>query len=120
MIHTLPCIRYTAQVNDACFNFKLRLGLSAETSGGLLTMCVVWRFVCVRWLTHFAYCPRPLPPPSALSCRKWMVGLRTSSVMWWRAQARPASCRQRAALLVIAAECVTRSVSENAQIVETW
>ena len=38
VIHTLPCIRFTAAVNDACFNFKLREGLSAETSGGLLAM----------------------------------------------------------------------------------
>jgi hypothetical protein len=38
VIHTLPCIRYTAAVNDTCFNFKLREGLSAETSGGLLAM----------------------------------------------------------------------------------
>jgi hypothetical protein len=37
-IHTLPCIRFAAAVNDACFNFKLREGLSAETSGGLLAM----------------------------------------------------------------------------------
>ena len=38
VIHTLPCIRFAAAVNDACFNFKLREGLSAETSGGLLAM----------------------------------------------------------------------------------
>jgi hypothetical protein len=38
VIHTLPCIRFTAAVNDSCFNFKLREGLSAETSGGLLAM----------------------------------------------------------------------------------
>ena len=47
VIHTLPCIRHTAAVNDACLNFKLRLGLSAETSGGLLAMCVLWRCVHV-------------------------------------------------------------------------
>ncbi len=40
VIHTLPCIRFAAAVNDTCFNFKLREGLSAETSGGLLAMCV--------------------------------------------------------------------------------
>ena len=38
VIHTLPCIRFAAAVNDTCFNFKLREGLSAETSGGLLAM----------------------------------------------------------------------------------
>lgn len=38
VIHTLPCIRFTAAVNDSCFNFKLREGLSAETSGGLLAI----------------------------------------------------------------------------------
>ncbi len=41
VIHTLPCIRFTAAINDSCFNFKLREGLSAETSGGLLAMCAV-------------------------------------------------------------------------------
>jgi selenide,water dikinase len=36
LLHTVPCIRNTLKVNDDVFNFRLRLGYSAETSGGLL------------------------------------------------------------------------------------
>jgi selenide,water dikinase len=35
-IHTLPCLAGTPQVNDHVFNFRLRDGYSAETSGGLM------------------------------------------------------------------------------------
>lgn len=35
-IHTLPCIANTPKVNDKVWSFKLTIGLSAETSGGLL------------------------------------------------------------------------------------
>ena len=35
-IHTLPCIAGTAAVNDAVFDFRLGVGYSAETSGGLM------------------------------------------------------------------------------------
>lgn len=94
VIHTLPCIRFTAAVNDACFNFKLREGLSAETSGGLLAMCVMPLFVPVVAVdvTPFAFCPRPLRPPSARRCKKWTVGLLMSSATSLRALASPASC----------------------------
>jgi len=35
-LHTLPCIANTLKVNDKILNFQLRIGYSAETSGGLL------------------------------------------------------------------------------------
>jgi selenide, water dikinase len=35
-IHSLPCLKGTREVNDQVHNFRLRLGYSAETSGGLL------------------------------------------------------------------------------------
>lgn len=35
-LHTLPVIANTLKVNDEVFNFRLRAGFSAETSGGLL------------------------------------------------------------------------------------
>lgn len=35
-IHTLPCLRRAMAVNDEIFNFRLRVGYSAETSGGLM------------------------------------------------------------------------------------
>jgi selenide, water dikinase len=35
-IHTLPCIRGTPTVNNQVHNFRLLLGYSAETSGGLM------------------------------------------------------------------------------------
>ena len=35
-LHTLPCIAGTPDVNDKVFDFRLRAGKSAETSGGLL------------------------------------------------------------------------------------
>lgn len=38
-IHTLPCIAGTPRVNNEIFNFRLLLGYSAETSGGLM-VCV--------------------------------------------------------------------------------
>lgn len=34
--HTLPCIAGTKDVNDKVFNFRLTVGYSAETSGGLM------------------------------------------------------------------------------------
>jgi selenide,water dikinase len=37
-IHTLPIIDHMAHVNDNVFNFRLKEGYSAETSGGLLVM----------------------------------------------------------------------------------
>ena len=36
ILHTLPLIEKTKQVNDHIFNFRLTVGYSAETSGGLL------------------------------------------------------------------------------------
>ena len=36
ILHTLPCIEKTKVVNDRVFNFRLSVGYSAETSGGLL------------------------------------------------------------------------------------
>ena len=38
-IHTLPCIKRTAAVNSQVHNFRLLLGYSAETSGGLM-ICI--------------------------------------------------------------------------------
>ncbi|GKZ00647.1 hypothetical protein MPSEU_001016900 [Mayamaea pseudoterrestris] len=38
-IHTLPCIAGTTKINNEVFDFRLLLGYSAETSGGLL-ICV--------------------------------------------------------------------------------
>jgi selenide,water dikinase len=35
-LHTLPFIKNTLTVNDEVFNFRLRIGYSAETSGGLM------------------------------------------------------------------------------------
>jgi len=35
-LHTLPCIANTMKVNDKIFDFRLKTGYSAETSGGLL------------------------------------------------------------------------------------
>ena len=35
-IHTLPCISGTPAVNDEVFDFRLLVGYSAETSGGLM------------------------------------------------------------------------------------
>jgi len=35
-LHTLPCIANTLKVNDEIFDFRLRTGYSAETSGGLM------------------------------------------------------------------------------------
>lgn len=35
-IHTLPCLKKAAAVNDNAFDFRLTKGYSAETSGGLL------------------------------------------------------------------------------------
>jgi len=35
-LHTLPVIANTLKVNDEIFNFRLKVGYSAETSGGLL------------------------------------------------------------------------------------
>lgn len=35
-LHTLPCIKKTAAINKEVFNFRLTVGYSAETSGGLL------------------------------------------------------------------------------------
>jgi selenide, water dikinase len=35
-LHTLPLIANTLKVNDEVFNFRLKVGYSAETSGGLL------------------------------------------------------------------------------------
>mmetsp|Transcript_12852 Transcript_12852/g.30054 ORF Transcript_12852/g.30054 Transcript_12852/m.30054 type:complete len:353 (-) Transcript_12852:331-1389(-) len=35
-LHTLPCIANTLKVNDEILNFRLRVGYSAETSGGLM------------------------------------------------------------------------------------
>ena len=35
-LHTLPFIKKTLAVNDEVFNFRLRIGYSAETSGGLM------------------------------------------------------------------------------------
>mmetsp|Transcript_14154 Transcript_14154/g.39144 ORF Transcript_14154/g.39144 Transcript_14154/m.39144 type:complete len:335 (-) Transcript_14154:2533-3537(-) len=35
-LHTLPCLANSMKVNDDVFNFRLRTGYSAETSGGLL------------------------------------------------------------------------------------
>lgn len=35
-LHTLPCVAGTPRVNNEIFNFRLLLGYSAETSGGLL------------------------------------------------------------------------------------
>lgn len=35
-LHTLPCIAGTKAVNDTVFNFRLSVGYSAETSGGLM------------------------------------------------------------------------------------
>mmetsp|Transcript_40231 Transcript_40231/g.97181 ORF Transcript_40231/g.97181 Transcript_40231/m.97181 type:complete len:328 (-) Transcript_40231:766-1749(-) len=35
-LHTIPCIRNTLKVNDDVFDFRLKVGYSAETSGGLL------------------------------------------------------------------------------------
>ena len=36
ILHTLPLIEKTKEVNDHIFNFRLTVGYSAETSGGLL------------------------------------------------------------------------------------
>ncbi len=36
VLHTLPLIANTSKVNDQVFNFRLKVGYSAETSGGLL------------------------------------------------------------------------------------
>lgn len=36
VLHTMPCIANTLKVNDDVFDFRLRDGYSAETSGGLL------------------------------------------------------------------------------------
>lgn len=35
-LHTLPFIKNTLAVNDEVLNFRLRIGYSAETSGGLM------------------------------------------------------------------------------------
>ena len=35
-LHTLPCITGSTAVNDQIFNFRLTVGYSAETSGGLM------------------------------------------------------------------------------------
>ena len=35
-LHTLPMIANTAKINDEIFNFRLKVGYSAETSGGLM------------------------------------------------------------------------------------
>jgi len=35
-LHTLPCIAKTMAVNEEIFNFRLGVGYSAETSGGLM------------------------------------------------------------------------------------
>ena len=47
-IHTLPCIAGTAAVNDAVFDFRLGVGYSAETSGGLM--------ICLPEENAEAYC----------------------------------------------------------------
>jgi selenide,water dikinase len=36
ILHTLPLIANTSKINDQVFDFRLKLGYSAETSGGLL------------------------------------------------------------------------------------
>ena len=38
MINSLPIIENMDKINDNVLNFKLREGLSAETSGGLFVM----------------------------------------------------------------------------------
>lgn len=38
-LHTLPFIKRTPIVNDEIFNFRLMVGYSAETSGGLM-VCI--------------------------------------------------------------------------------
>ena len=35
-LHTLPCIKNTSAINEHVFNFRLKAGYSAETSGGLM------------------------------------------------------------------------------------
>ena len=35
-LHTLPLLKGSKAVNDKVFNFRLTIGYSAETSGGLL------------------------------------------------------------------------------------
>jgi selenide,water dikinase len=47
-IHTLPCLKGSMEVNDKVFNFRLRVGYSAETSGGLM--------ICLPEENAEAYC----------------------------------------------------------------
>lgn len=47
-LHTLPCLNGSMDVNDKVFNFRLRAGYSAETSGGLM--------VCLPEENAEAYC----------------------------------------------------------------
>lgn len=47
-LHTLPCIANMSAVEDAAFDFKLKKGYSAETSGGLL--------VCLPEANARAFC----------------------------------------------------------------
>jgi selenide,water dikinase len=62
-IHTLPCFAGCMEVNDKVFNFRLNVGYSAETSGGLL--------VCIPEENAEAYC-RELEASDG--CRSWVIG----------------------------------------------
>jgi selenide, water dikinase len=68
-IHTLPCIAGTRQVNDEVFDFRLLLGFSAETSGGLL--------VCIPEDCARDFC-RELEELDG--CPSWILGRVTDDV----------------------------------------
>ena len=65
MIHTLPCIKNTMQINDTIFNFQLRTGYSAETSGGLL--------ICMSPTNAIEYC-KELQQLSEQQETCWIIG----------------------------------------------
>jgi len=66
VLRTLPCIAGTMAVNDRVFDFGLRKGTSAETSGGLLAC-----FPTKESAT--AYCDRLLQQPHEQQ-EAWIVG----------------------------------------------
>lgn len=62
-LHTLPCIRGTPVINDNVLNFRLTVGYSAETSGGLM--------VCLDPAAAELFCQEL---KSIDGCESWIIG----------------------------------------------
>lgn len=63
-LDVVPCLKHTLKVNDEVFDFRLRVGYSAETSGGLLE--------CMTEMDAKAYMKELKQADDG--CESWIVG----------------------------------------------